>query len=412
MSNSLVIFGSLSKKLLIPLILSLAQIILSIINEYYPEKESNLVLQIYTLSLGEMSIKLLPLILKIQIHQDKEPLLLTRTKNRKYLHYFILCILFLVYQGLRTASGIIESIYADKDMSYTESNLFPSNEFVIMSIEMIFLVCFSILLLKYKFYKHHVISIIIFIIFGIICDIVLSNYENFGKLNIIIMVIKIFAVGVEAAFYCYEKYMKEKLFYPYWNIAFIPGVFMFCLATVTLILVLINPDKENSGTTFISTFYLYFQNENPGAIAGKAILVFILHVIMCPLAILVVYNFGPSFILIVFQISTMTQNLITKSTKALYCLILFVIQIFALLIHLEILELNFWGLNKSTKRNINLRGIEDIMFEGRDSFYGKAQYDVNQDYYIKNYQKFDYNIEMDRKYSEMSVGNCIINKGK
>ena len=105
MSNSLVIFGSLSKKLLIPLILSLAQIILSIINEYYPEKESNLVLQIYTLSLGEMSIKLLPLILKIQIHQDKEPLLLTRTKNRKYLHYFILCILFLIYQGLRTASS-------------------------------------------------------------------------------------------------------------------------------------------------------------------------------------------------------------------------------------------------------------------------------------------------------------------
>ena len=90
MSNSLVIFGSLSKKLLIPLILSLAQIILSIINEYYPEKESNLVLQIYTLSLGEMSIKLLPLILKIQIHEDKEPLLLTRTKNRKFLNYFIL----------------------------------------------------------------------------------------------------------------------------------------------------------------------------------------------------------------------------------------------------------------------------------------------------------------------------------
>ena len=403
MSNCIIIFGKFNKKLLLPLILSLAQIILSLINEYYPEKENNIVLQIFTLSLGEMSIKLLPLILKIQIHNNIDPLALTRKKNRKCLHYFILCILFLLYQGIRTGSKVIESIYTDKDYSYTDSNLFPPNEFIIMSIEMIFLVLVSILLLKYKFYMHHVISIIIFIIFGIICDIVLNNYEKIEKITFIFMGVKILAGGVEATFYCYEKYMMERLFYPYWNVAFIPGVFMFAIGSVILILVLINTDKENSGTPFISTFYLYFQKENPGVIAGKAIMVFILHVIMCPLAILVVYNFGPSFILIVSQLSTITQNLITKPTKALYCLILYVVQIFALLIHLEVLELNFCGLNKSTKRNIDLRGAIDILFEGRDSTASKAQYDINKDYCISHYEKVEDNLEMNQQFDNNTI---------
>ncbi len=69
MSKSIIIFGGINKKLLLPFFLSLAQIILVIINENYPEKENNLVLQMYMLALGEMSIKLLPLVLKIS---DKE----------------------------------------------------------------------------------------------------------------------------------------------------------------------------------------------------------------------------------------------------------------------------------------------------------------------------------------------------
>ena len=58
MSKSIIIFGGINKKLLLPFFLSLAQIILVIINENYPEKENNLVLQMYMLALGEMSIKL------------------------------------------------------------------------------------------------------------------------------------------------------------------------------------------------------------------------------------------------------------------------------------------------------------------------------------------------------------------
>ena len=48
MTNSLIIFGNVNKRFILPLILSLAQITLILVNEYYPEKENNLVLQVYT----------------------------------------------------------------------------------------------------------------------------------------------------------------------------------------------------------------------------------------------------------------------------------------------------------------------------------------------------------------------------
>lgn len=64
MVQTYITFGGLNKKLLLPLILSLAQIILILVNKYYPEKENNLILQEYMLALGEMSIKLLPFILE------------------------------------------------------------------------------------------------------------------------------------------------------------------------------------------------------------------------------------------------------------------------------------------------------------------------------------------------------------
>ena len=66
------------------------------------------------------------------------------------------------------------------------------------------------------------------------------------------------------------------------------------------------------------------------------------------------------------------------------------------MIHLEILELNFWGLNKYTKRNIDIRGNEDISLGGRDSSVDFNALDINEDYYLNmdNSEKNVNNIEM------------------
>ena len=391
MVQTYITFGGLNKKLLLPLILSLAQIILILVNKYYPEKENNLILQEYMLALGEMSIKLLPFILHISNKATPKEKI---AKNKKCLHYFLLCFTFVLDQVIKTIADLLENSFNNKPFSYTETNLFPTNDFITMSFEMICMVVVSIMMLKYKYYKHHIISIIIFIIFGIICDIYLIDDVNIDKIFFFIKFIRLLAVAVEAVFYCYQKYMMEVLYYPYWNIAFIPGVFMFVLASVLLILALVAPDKENTEMDFVIIFYKYFRENDAGIIIGKVIIVFILHVIMCPLSILILYYFSPNFILIIFQLSSITKSLIDNPKEKLYCIIFFIFQIIALMIHLEILELNFCGLNKYTKRNIEERGDDDVTFEGRDSSVSLNVFDLNKDYYLDNTEKNEKNIEM------------------
>ena len=64
---------------------------------------------------------------------------------------------------------------------------------------------------------------------------------------------------------------------------------------------------------------------------------------------------------------------------------IFLLQYFFLLVYLEIIELNFWGLNKNTKKNIDLRGIEDFSGDtGRDSTVGLNKFSINDNYLIEN----------------------------
>ena len=51
-------------------------------------------------------------------------------------------------------------------------------------------------------------------------------------------------------------------------------IFMFALASILLIITLINPDKEKSSVPFIEAFYSYFIDTNIGLIIGKIIIVF------------------------------------------------------------------------------------------------------------------------------------------
>ena len=392
MAEKIIIFGQLNKKFLLPFLLALAQMILIIVNKYYPEEKKNLVFQQYEISLGEMSIIFLPYILKIsskEIPKEKE------IKKKKCLHYFILCFLFFFDMLVKIDADTADYVLKDIDYSYSDSNLFLINGFTLLSIEMVVMICISKLLLKYKYFNHHLISIIIFVIIGISCDIILNNFDDIDTNFFIINSIRIVNTGVNALYFCYQKYMMEVHYYPYWNIAFIPGFFLFLFANVLLVWALVDPLKEKSRRSFIVSFYLYFQEVETGYIIGKIIIVLFLHIILCPLSILIVFYFSPAFILIIFQLSAIIDNLTQKPKESLYCIPLYICQFIALLIHLEILELNFCGLNKYTKKNINLRGINDLLDEGRDSVLETENIDINKDYAI--------NVQPMKKYDEIEM---------
>ena len=353
MSKCFIIIGRLNKRLLLPLFASLIQIINVIINNKFDLKEgifhNYLFLYLIAISFGQMSIRLYPYIFKISNKHDAN---IRISKKRKCLHYFILCLLFI----LNICFGNLSSIFTNKRI---ESNLFPNSDLNFIFTEIIFLCCISAFLLKYKYYKHHIISLVIFMIINIICFF-LQNHNLNIKINFFIyFVIFLLHITFDAAYNCYQKYMMEKFYYSYWNVAFVPGIIQLICGINGLIIQLVLSSKE---------IYSYF-NENKLEIVFRIILPFIFHVIMCPLFILILYYFKPDFILIIFQLASIIKGIMNSlnSWKLYVCVALNILQILVLMIYLEILELNFCGLNENTQRNIDLRGQDDFFLEGRDS---------------------------------------------
>ena len=404
MSKNLISFGALNKKYFLALVLIVAQLVFVIFNKYYPEKITNMIIETYISALGQMSIKLLPLILKIS--NDKEEKVENVIKQKKCKHYTILSLL-LMSNSLMSSMGLVIEYYVGDGQidynNYTKNVMFPNNDFILVSFEMVFLIILSILLLKYKFYKHHIISLGIFFVFGIICEIVLGTYDNISGTFILVKFIRIMEIAIDATLYCYQKYMMEKYYYPYWNVGFVPGTVFFTITTGLFIAVLADPNQEKSSVNFISSFYLYFHQIETVKVIVRIVVGFILHFIVCPTTVLIIYYFSPSYILIISQFSRIFNILVIYSPEKLYCIIFYIIQIFALMIHLEILELNFCGLNKYTKQNIETRGIDDTLGEGRDSTVGLNTIDFDINYSIK---KDDINkcIEMNDKEREGEKG--------
>ena len=397
MTECFISLGAINKRLLLPFFLAVLEISYIIFNNYYKAKD-NLVLQTLSMAFGEMSVKLLPCLLKINKDefQGKDQL----TKRQKIKHYAILMVLYLVNTGMIAAGTAYNFHVRGIDVNYAGSNLFPDIDLILMGFEMVFMILISFKLLNYKYYKHHIYSTIVFVLFGIISELCLETYFVKDPKFFYGQLIRLVGTVSDATYYCYQKYMMEKYYYPYWNIAFVPGVMHSFFAIILLIIILINKDKANSDQVFINTFYKFFTEGDLGLSVGKVVIIFVMHFIMCPLDILNIYYFSPNFIIIIFQFSRITKNLINSPASKLYCIIFYVIQFFALMVHLEIIELTFLGLNKYTKKNIDLRGIDDITLERKDSMLDKGSVDINEDYFVEKSANNDKAFEMKEQEEE------------
>ena len=397
MVKKFITLGEINKKHLLPLFLAIYQIINKFFNKYYPEKKGNVILTIYSKSLGMMSILFIPCIFKLKVKEEEKE---REIHKRKWLHYPLLVIINWLY-NLTKAIMVASKISAMKEKSIQSQTINPVAEgpFAYIGLEMVLLTVASIILLKYKYFVHHIISMAGFILFGNFSDLLLGSYSEillFGAVPIIIQLVNII---IDVIYYNYQKYMMEKLFYPYWRISFTIGISLFLFSTVYLIYVLV--EKENTNPLIINgkDFYSYFNNKDVGLKIGKYLLSYLFAIMSTILYILNIYYFSPTYILISYQFSKFIEVLINKDEASkYYCIIFFVIQLFFLMIYLEILELNFCNLNKNTKKNIEFRSIiESSGDNGRDSSIGFGIVDINKDYTINTFEgedKKDKNIEL------------------
>ena len=225
MVKKIVILGQLNSKHLLLLAFTLCQIAHKMYNRYFfPLIRSNTAFDFYVTSFGMMSVVFLPCIMRIKnIESQKEKLL----HKRKFLHYGILAFIFLVYIIMKTIPGFMKGNYAKSQGK--SLNPFSEGAFLFMGIEMIVLAIFSYFMLKYKYYKHHIISIAIFIICGISCDLLLNYYKQLGEFSFLINFIVFLSIFSDSMYYYYQKYMMEKLYYPYWRVSLCLGISYFFL---------------------------------------------------------------------------------------------------------------------------------------------------------------------------------------
>ena len=400
MVRKLIIIGEVNKKYLLPFLLAIITLVLNMFIRYFPGNKDNVVLDLYSTSLGYLSVIFIPYIFKFTNTNTNHPKI-KNIQKKKCLHYFFLVLIFIIYSVMK---AVVKNTREDlsKDSSKI-ANYFTQGPFLYLGIEIIFLTIVSIIVIKYKYYIHHYISLAAFIILGAVCDAVLDNYSEIINYSFFTILMQFVSIFLDVINYYYQKYMMEVLYYPYWRISFTLGIILFFSATLFLIFVLIYKDKADSNTAFVTEFYLYFEEVHPGLIIGKQLLNMVIYFIYSSLLILNIYYFNPNFILISFQLPKFVDIVIDQKKEKYYFLVFFVLQFISLLIYLEIIELNFCKLNANTKRNIELRGIKELsMVNERESINTGSEIDIDGDYYINNIEneKESENTEMLSKKDE------------
>ena len=334
--------GIIDKKLIWPFIYSLTKIIAETVSKYWMNDKQILIINYFGSATGQMLILLIPYISRYQKgNQARKKEKKCTKKNVKF--FFLLLLFHGVFFGTIAASSFIW-----KSDTNPHSSSFCTKE----AVEIILITLVTYIFLKYKYFNHHLISLIVFCLISIGIDFLLDNYEEaFINQAVGKTIMDVIVILLEIVNYCYQKYMMDTLYYNYWSIVFAMGAFLFSAVTLYTIYTFIKKDEstlksfEDIGAGYIilgyvvNTIISFFQNVS---------------------RILTLDYHTPNHMLIAYEITkifaVLTQS---ESDYRWYSLILFIFQFFILMFYLEIFELNFCNLNKNTKKNIQVRAVSE-----------------------------------------------------
>ena len=232
----------------------------------------------------------------------------------------------------------------------------------------LFIIIFSYFILKMKFFKHHLLSLIVIIISGIILNIfkLIESFEFIDFINSVIVEI-IYSLEIVLS-----KYAMEKKFCSPFRIVYYQGLVVFFMNLLLLLIFSFIPIESGkikyNNETYVDNLMEYFSH-----FKGIEILVFILSMIgrtgFIMFGLLTVQYFTPVHIILVLIIGEIFHYFMNEKTDyTLYIKypILILIIFFALIL-LEIIELNFCGFQINTKKNIIERAETEDIFSNYDN---------------------------------------------
>lgn len=218
--------------------------------------------------------------------------------------------------------------------------------------DIIFMSLFSYYFFQIKIYKHHIISIIIIFITGFILDIITGHYDYILD-EIIPIIIKFFGEIIFSFSIIINKYTMEKKFSSPYEICFYQGI-------ITLVLYSIFSIFSNI-FNFLDNFSDYKKNFDLQELF-ISIVVIIIQFAHNLFILITIRNYTSCHIMIIIVIGELAPHilkLVHEENISIIIIIGLIFILFMTLIFNEIIEVNCFGLNKNTKKNIGKRAIEE-----------------------------------------------------
>ena len=361
---AIISYGRLDKKLILILLFTILREVYTIIMDNAPDDYHYFRLDALSEDLG---YALAGIIMYLIFKKKKNP----KEKDKRSFKYLI--ILFC----LIAVKSCYEHVY-HYAIHYNQNYVYYRILNAVNGIEIILMSVATFLIFKYKYYLHHIITMIIYCILGFSIDIILGNFKDISYDYVYFFIIFIIS---EVLIYCHIKYMMDKIYYHYTEVLLYYGIFS-VIIKILIYSGYIIYEYENNIEDMLPRLKTYFTETNIWVIIFFQFLYMIIDgFIYCILLVQILYYLRPNYLIIDDEITNYSGDLFGDNENRFYTLIPFLLQIFLMLFYFEILEFNYCDLNKNTAKNIEIR--EENESKDRDSDASiielNSQYILNED---------------------------------
>ena len=376
-------FGIIDIKSFLPLIYAISYICLNIYKNY-GLKDSDLATSYlfnFGISIGQVSTYFIGRIIK---YKSKT----TEKNKRPFVHYlkdylilFVISTFFMIEQVFDYASQSNSEKGEEKKKDYSREIFF------IYGIEIIILTIVTYFWLRYSYHIHHLLSTFIIVIESFIVDALLNNYYHLYFFTILGSIINILA---DICIYTYAKYLMEHKYYFNMDILFIYGIFNTIVYFLSLIIIILIQNANDSNILLFQFFEFYKKNGATQMVIVFLIGLFVVGICFNMLEFLIVERLTPTYVMIGYEIGLLPTAIaiaIKDGINYFQVIIMFIIQFISLFFYLEILECNFCSLNKNTRKQI----YERVEFQFRhmtDSTITFRGYDISENIKLQEIELF------------------------
>ena len=365
---AIISLGRIDKKLYLLLILIIIRQIYKIVMKNTPDNYHNFVLD----ALGEdVGYIIAGIIIKFSFKLKQKK----KEKNKRSFKY--LTILFFL-EAIKSSYEYIYHYATDYEPFYEYYAILNATN----GVEIILMSYATFLLFKYKYYIHHIITMIIYCILCIIIDLILGNFTKIGYNYVYFFII--FIIN-EILIFCYLKYMMDKLYYPIGEIILYFGIFGLIIQIFIFIGIALY-EYKNDIDGILYGLEIYLKETNIFVIIFFSIYILIDGALYCILLILILFYLKPNYLIVDDEINNYSKDMYKDNSNKLYTIIPFVLQILVMLFYFEILEFNVCNLNKNTAKNIEIRERNERKLRLSE----ESAIELNGEYYV-NEEEFEDN---------------------